>query len=188
MPSTQKSIKINAAEFEKALSELGDRCGDMDIRLRSRALEASIKAAGKPVQTLAKKLVPQPGYRGDKPGLKPLRNTIQLRVKQYDRAWVLLVGPKWPAGSHGHNVEFGHRIARSERGRFQNVVGARKKMRPREFSATGRTRAVLFMERAFDQTRGQVQATFDAVVRRIIDETWQTSRQKHVERQLFLFR
>lgn len=86
----------------------------LPIELRTTALTKAVRAAGKVVAERARQLCPPPGYPGDKPGLKPLRDTIGVQVRYYEReqdaAVVAVVGPEYPAGAHGHLVEFGHRI------------------------------------------------------------------------------
>jgi hypothetical protein len=79
---------------------------------RNKAFTAGLRAAGNVVKTRAKELVPKPGYPGDKPGLKPLRDTLSVLVKQYSDVWVAVVGPSRPAGRHGHLVEYGHRLVK----------------------------------------------------------------------------
>src|SRR6185503_1924540 len=55
--------------------------------------------------------LPKPGYPGDKPELKPLRDATAVKVKEYPNGTIVaLVGYEWGAGSHGHNVEEGHAI------------------------------------------------------------------------------
>jgi hypothetical protein len=64
-----------------------------------------LAAASKVVVKRARELVPKPGYAGDKPGLKPLRETIGHTVKTYGQIFVAIIGPQRPAGAHGHLVE-----------------------------------------------------------------------------------
>ncbi len=77
---------------------------------RMLGLKKGFRAAAEIVQKRAKELCPAPGYPGDKPGLKPLRDTIGIAVREYSHALVVLVGPQYPAGAHGHLVEFGHNM------------------------------------------------------------------------------
>lgn len=92
--------------------------GDMDHVLKqlsgewlgNRVLRGAMGAAAKPLVQRAKELCPPPGYKHDKPGLKPLRDTISWVFREYSRARVAIVGPLAPAGAHGHLVEFGHRM------------------------------------------------------------------------------
>lgn len=76
--------------------------------LREKAIKQAIRAAGRIVANKAKTLVPQPGYPGDKPGKKPLRDTFKVRVRNYRAIFVAVVGPGWPEGAHSHLVEEGH--------------------------------------------------------------------------------
>lgn len=68
----------------------------------------ALNKAAKIVQKRAKELCSPPGYPGDKPDKKPLRDTIGVVERVYDHAIVVVVGPQYPAGAHGHLVEFGH--------------------------------------------------------------------------------
>ncbi len=74
----------------------------------NQALKKALRKAGQHVVKRAKQLVPRPGYPGDKPDLKPLRDTIGVEVKQGETIYAV-VGPKRPAGAHGHLVEGGAR-------------------------------------------------------------------------------
>lgn len=69
----------------------------------------ALRKMGQVVVRRARALVPQPGYPGDKPEYKPLRDTIAVEVKE-GRQLFAVVGPKRPAGAHGHLVEYGHRV------------------------------------------------------------------------------
>ncbi len=69
------------------------------------------RAGGFVVKGVAERL-PLPGYPGDKPELKPLRETLGVVTKQYGGKFVAVVGYRYPAGAHGHAVEAGHRIAK----------------------------------------------------------------------------
>lgn len=97
--------------------------GDMDHVLSqlsgewlgNRVLRGAMGAAARPLVDRAKELCPKPGYKGDKPGLKPLRDTIGWVFREYTRARVAIVGPLAPAGAHGHLVEFGHRMVNGGR-------------------------------------------------------------------------
>ena len=132
---------------------------------RGTIIPKAIRAVAKVVQKAARQTVPQPGYPGDKPGLKPLRDTIAIKVIEYSRAKVAIVSPQWPAGAHGWNVEFGHRIV--SRG------GARRNRQtdPTGFFPTGgggeeggQTTPSLYMERAIAISAGEQQRVFDEAV------------------------
>jgi len=90
-------------EADRALAKI------TDPETRNRAFTGGLRKAGGVVVKRAKELVPKPGYPGDKPGLKPLMDTLGVLVKQYASAFVAIIGPQRPAGSHGHLVEGGTR-------------------------------------------------------------------------------
>lgn len=82
------------------------------LSLQARATRDFLRKALQPVARDARKLIPKPGYPGDKPEFKPLRNTIRVAVRDYGRTWYGAVGPAYPAGAHGHLVAGFRRPAR----------------------------------------------------------------------------
>jgi hypothetical protein len=104
----QVSLQLNPdiiAQVDKELAGLG-------MLSRMPAIKKGLRNAGNVVRKRVQETLPKPGYPGDKPGLKPLRDTVATKVKEYPTgAVVAIVGYEWGAGSHGHNVEHGHRIA-----------------------------------------------------------------------------
>lgn len=73
-------------------------------------LTKGLRKVGTLIKNEAKKRCPKGGPRtGKKAGKKHLRDTIRSEVRDYGRVKVLVVGPEYPAGAHGHLVEFGHR-------------------------------------------------------------------------------
>jgi hypothetical protein len=54
--------------------------------------------------------MPKARLPGDDPSKKPLRDTIGVVVREYMTAIVIYVGPQYPAGAHGHLIEFGHNL------------------------------------------------------------------------------
>jgi hypothetical protein len=77
------------------------------MRLRDQQTQKELEKLLKPVLSTAKKLVPKPGYPGDKPQYKPLRDTLKVasRTMRPGSTWYGMVGPQYPAGAHGHLVE-----------------------------------------------------------------------------------
>lgn len=73
-----------------------------------REISGALRKMGNVVARRARQLVPPPGYPGDKPDKKPLRDTIGVEIK-YGRQRYAVIGPMRPAGAHGHLVEFSHR-------------------------------------------------------------------------------
>jgi hypothetical protein len=102
------SLEINEAFFQKIDGELSKlpHIGRMPV------IEKGGKKAGKVVEARCREVLPKPGYPGDKPGLKPLRETLETKMVRYKdgRMLVFMVGFAWGAGSHGHLVEEGHRM------------------------------------------------------------------------------
>jgi hypothetical protein len=83
---------------------------DFESANRILGFSRAIRKAGKIVAKRAKELCPAPGYQGDDPTKKPLRETIGVVVREYGHIVVMYVGPEYPAGAHGHLVEFGHQL------------------------------------------------------------------------------
>lgn len=80
---------------------------------RGAAIGRVLRSAGNAVKEAVRELLPKPGYPGDKPEFKPLRDTVTVKIKNYQGGFykVLIVGYALPAGAHGHLVEFGHNMA-----------------------------------------------------------------------------
>jgi hypothetical protein len=104
MPSARPAVTVNIKE-----TNTEDLLARLPYELRGKYLVAGIRAGLSAVKKRAKQLVPEPGYPGDKPGLKPLRDTIGSAVREYGDVVVGVVGPEYPAGAHGHLVEHGHK-------------------------------------------------------------------------------
>jgi hypothetical protein len=85
-----------------------DLLKQIDPTDRLLGLKHALKAAGTIVVKRAQDLCPKPGYPGDDPTKKPLRDSIGMEVRVYDHAIVIVIGPEYPAGAHGHLIEFGH--------------------------------------------------------------------------------
>lgn len=76
-------------------------------RISNQATRSVLRKELNKVKATSKQLVPKPGYPGDKPDLKPLRDTITVGIRSYEEnaVWYGVVGPQYPAGAHGHLVE-----------------------------------------------------------------------------------
>ena len=99
------TLQINDALFNQIDKELAS----IGVFHRMPALKAGLKAAGEIVEDRYRGNIPMPGYPGDKPGLKPLRDTLQTKVKEYGLGRVVaIVGAAYPAGAHAHLLEEGH--------------------------------------------------------------------------------
>lgn len=79
------------------------------IEMRGKALKAAVKSSVSPVRERAMALCP----KGPRRSGKHLRDTIVAVVRDYGEVQVGLVGPSYPAGAHGHLVEFGHAVVRN---------------------------------------------------------------------------
>lgn len=75
---------------------------------RLLGLRRALKKGADVVAKRAKELCPKPGYPGDDPDKKALVDTIGVNVWIGDSAIVAYIGPQYPAGAHGHLIEFGH--------------------------------------------------------------------------------
>lgn len=112
-----------ATAITASVQEFGDTAGlltQMDVLLRGKALTDSLKKAGKPVVAKAKAMVTRSSKTGTTEKLsaaskakrghpaKPLADTITMVARDYGETKLLVVGPSYPAGAHGHLIEFGH--------------------------------------------------------------------------------
>lgn len=104
--ANNKALHIDPASEKAALAILDK----IEQHARGRAMTRVMQAAGEVVRREVRNIVPKPGYPGDKPGLKPLRETVAVRIRNYQGGFfkVMLVGYQYPAGAHGHLVEDGH--------------------------------------------------------------------------------
>lgn len=140
------SVTVTGAEqIEQDLARL-------PLELRGTATQAGLRAAGSLVVRRARQLVPQPGYPGDKPEFKPLRDTLATEVRGYTNAMVAVVGPKRPAGSHGHLVEESH--AHYAHGQPTGI----------------RTKATPFMGPASRETKLKQQAAVTAGIKKAVEK------------------
>jgi hypothetical protein len=136
-------VKIDEREF----ANINRILQDLDKRVRKEAVTVGLQNASAIVVNEAKAHVPKPGYPFDKPGKKPLRDTIGFEVRDYPSGtFVAVIGAQYPAGAHAHLVESGHEIWLPSP---PYKVGA-------DTVATGkRTKPVPFMERAADNTQSR---------------------------------
>jgi len=120
-------------------------------------------------------LLPKPGYPGDKPGLKALRDTIEEVVKKYgakEQVGVLvgLVGFAWGAGSHGHIVEEGHRIAKGGKLRGYSFKNPTKPAAPSGVVA-GFVEGKHYLQKAAELTNNEREDILSSAINRAIYET-----------------
>ena len=99
-------IEVNGDDFEKALKAI-------ELQYRTVAIGKAARAAGNVVKKKAKQLVPV-GDPQHKPGIKPLKDSITVKVKSYGDGirQVAIVGARRPQGNHDHLIEYGHWIRR----------------------------------------------------------------------------
>lgn len=86
--------------------------GELPIELRLKWLPKGIRKGATIIKNRAKQLCPKGGQReGVKAGKKHLRDTIGIANRRYKggRLLATYIGPEYPAGAHGHLVEYGHR-------------------------------------------------------------------------------
>lgn len=120
MARIQGSIEIDKATWDAADAILSK----IDKAVRGKAVDQGLRKVGNEVKSKTRTILPKPGYPGDKPGLKPLRETLKVKVVNYrdGAVKVMVVGytysrTKGEGGNHGHLLEGGHDI----------VVGGSKK-------------------------------------------------------------
>lgn len=119
------------------------------LEMRQKMVVKAIRKGARRIARAMKAKCPPPGYAGDKPGLKPLEDTIGVVVRDYGAKTHATIGPQYPAGAHAHNVEFGHKEIL-----FGEDTGRRVPPHP-------------FARPAFDESKGQAQ---NDIVRSLIDD------------------
>lgn len=144
------AISIDIKEFGNTAAVLTN----LDIALRGKALVSALRKSGRPVVSRAKSLAPKGGERkGRKAGKKHLRDTITSVVRDYGETKVLVVGPAYPAGAHGHLVEFGTVARKHKSGKRTGAMPPRPFLRP-----------------AVEATLGEQKAAFEAELQRHVAE------------------
>lgn len=124
----------------------------LPIELRLKWLPAGIRKGSRIIQKRMKELCPKGGPReGEKSGKKHLRDTIGVVQRKYKSGRLLAayIGPEYPAGAHGHLVEFGHK------GVFGDMS---KRVPPKPFARP-----------AFDEKQGEAQAAIVDELKRGIE-------------------
>jgi hypothetical protein len=125
---------------------------------------------GKTIEKRARQLAPRSkGYTlryRKKAGKKRLFSTISTVVRTYDKAMVLVVGPQYPAGAHGHLLEFGHRIVARGKGKSSSGTGRRKSTR----DTGGMAKAFPFMRPAAEDAKGKAQGILEQKLREWVDD------------------
>jgi hypothetical protein len=104
-------MKKHGIYIDPSAARQADRMlSQIEAQARGAAIDRVLRDAGNLLKKTVREILPKPGYPGDKEGLKPLRDTVTVKVKNYQGGFfkVLIVGYALPAGAHGHLVEFGH--------------------------------------------------------------------------------
>lgn len=137
-------------------------------------LEMGVKAALVPVRNDAARLAPAPGYPGytypskgsARASRKRLRDTMGVKTRIYGRSKTIagVAGPQYPAGAHGHLVEFGHRIVTggsvARVGRWSKRGLPSAGVKTGKGSIGGRATAKPFLAPAVEANRGTVNSIF----------------------------
>lgn len=159
----------------EGVGRLASKLDVLSAIMKGAAIERGLERAGNAVAKRAKELVPKPGSndyserRGKRKAKKMLVDTIGHVIRGYQgrrfSGRVLVVGPQYPAGAHGHLVEYGHRIVRggtvarvsTSRSARRSVAMPRSKVgRSGMGKVVGKTRAIPFMVPALKDTQGKI--------------------------------
>jgi len=94
----------------------------------SRNRKGEFRASGKPVSDTGN-----------------LRKSIGWRLKTYRRSGVivLVLGPRWPLGAHGHLIEFGTKLRTTQTGASRGVGPALPFLRPAWDANIGKAKSIL---------------------------------------------
>lgn len=146
------------SQVELSIKEAGWKAADqllakLEIAVRGKTINDAMRKVGNQIKSQTRAILPKPGYPGDKPDMKPLRETLRVKIKEYDggKVKVMVVGYKYSrtkgeGGNHGHLLEQGHDI----------VKGGPKKKGGR---VVGHVPAHEYMVRIVETTRTQQQST-----------------------------
>jgi hypothetical protein len=158
--------------------------GEIDAQLARMAkpntepLHAGVRKAATVVKQRNFEMLPKPGYPGDRPKLKALRDTITVKTAEYvagnGRTMVFgLVGYAWGAGSHGHPVEHGHRIATRKTGKLTRPSATErfKSHTGKRFAQAGIVQGRHDLEIASKATLAEQSAAIVAGITQCIDRT-----------------
>lgn len=132
-------MTVNSPHIQVKLhdwSRIDKKLADLPVAIRGNELANSLRKIGRDIVRDAKRLVQQPGKPGyyennagkrykSKQSKKPLKDTIGAELRRYSYAFVMVAGPQYPAGAHGHLVEYGHRV--SNAGTLTPLPGRKRK-------------------------------------------------------------
>lgn len=112
MARIQASIEIDKSTWDAADKLLSK----VDMAVRGKAVDQGLRKIGNSVKSQTRSILPKPGYPGDKPGLRPLRETLKVKIINYKdgAVKVMVVGYTYSrtpgqGGNHGHLLEGGHK-------------------------------------------------------------------------------
>lgn len=115
MARSQVQLSIKEAGW-KAADQLLAR---LEIAVRGKTINDAMQKVGNQIKSQTRAILPKPGYPGDRPDMKPLRETLKVKVKDYGggEVKVMVVGYTYSrtpgqGGNHGHLVEQGHDIVK----------------------------------------------------------------------------
>jgi hypothetical protein len=108
----QASIAIDKSTWDAADKLLAK----IEASVRGKTVDQGLRKIGNQIKSQTRSILPKPGYPGDKPGLKPLRETLKVKVVNYKGGVVkvMIVGYTYSrtpgvGGNHGHLLEGGHK-------------------------------------------------------------------------------
>lgn len=162
---------MTAKLYISGTEDLDKRLAALERVSRMPVLKRGLRAAGEAPKRRLRQILPKPGYPGDKPELKPLRDAIGNKTVEYQNWAVLvqIVGYEWGTGSHGHMVEEGHEMVTGgtspKPGKGRKT--ARKSKRPGQRGdgrVVGFVAGKHYLQQAFDSTKAeQSEAIQDAI-------------------------
>ena len=143
--------------------ELQRELDRIDQQLGAKVTVQAVQAGGDVVADRARQLCHRSTQTGSSRGWsdeyfakraskKPLADTIAVEVRDYGPRALAVIGPTYPDGAHGHNVENGHE---------EVLYGVRTGRRVPPYP---------FMRPAFDETRAEQTAAMQGVVEKSAKE------------------
>ncbi len=120
MARVQAQLEVDEASWQEADKMLAQ----LEQTVRGPAIGTAMRQVLQPLKQKTKQILPKPGYPGDKPELKPLRETLGIRTRNYqdNQIKVAILGYQYPAGAHGHLLEGGHDLVKGGSKKSGGVV------------------------------------------------------------------
>jgi hypothetical protein len=158
MARIQASIEIDKNSWDAADAMLAKILAGA----RGPTVDKGLRKIGNQIKSQTKSILPKPGYPGDKPGMKPLRETLKVKVVNYrgGEIKVMVVGYTYSrtpgqGGNHGHLLEGGHDI----------VVGGPKK---KGGQVVGHVQPYEYMIRVVEENKASHQVNFVATIQKAV--------------------